>query len=155
MALVGCQILTIGSVDRDTFGDERGADIIKGREGIGGAERDFGPTGQQRLQENSGFGCDVQRGSYARGLKGLICGEFLPNLLQDGHMARGPGNAFLATLGEREIFNIVRHVRLPFSVKSVIWTITRYSFRYAPATGGVACLPPRRASSDAPPVERL
>jgi hypothetical protein len=61
--LVGRKILTVPGLHGDLLiGDQRGADVVLGRERVGGAEGDLGAAGPQRAEQDCRLGGDVERG---------------------------------------------------------------------------------------------
>ena len=66
MAVVGVAILAVNRVAGDVvFPDQRGRDVVLGRERIGGAAQHLGAAGLERAQQIGGLGGDMQAGAQA------------------------------------------------------------------------------------------
>jgi len=90
---------------------QRRRDVVLGAEGVGGAEDQVGAAGLDGTGEVGGFGGDMQAGAHAHSLEGFPFGEFVADLLQDGHVAVGPEDAFFTFVGVFfEVFYMVIHL---------------------------------------------
>ena len=115
VAVVAGVVLALVREGRDlVLADERGRGVVLRGQRIRGAEGDLRAARPEREHENGRLRRDVQAGAEAHALEGLLLGEPLPHLPQDGHRVLGPLDLELAGGGEPEVLDVVlRHQRSP------------------------------------------
>ena len=89
------------------LGDERGGDVVLGRQRVRGREHDVGATGLERAHQVGGLGRDVEAGADAQALERPLALEALADEAQDGHLALGPFDPPDALGGEAEVGDVV------------------------------------------------
>ena len=98
---VGLGRFALDREDRDAVLDQRGGDIVLGRERVGGAEHGVGAAGLQRQRQVGRLGGDVGAGDDAVALEGLLPGEPLADQRQHRHLARRPVDPLPPERGQR------------------------------------------------------
>ena len=108
MAVIGVAILGVNRVARDAvFLDQRGGDVVLGRERIGGAAQHLGAAGLERAQQIGGLGGDMQAGAQALAAQRLLLGEALADDPQHRHLLVGPFDPAPPGLGESEVAHVM------------------------------------------------
>ena len=87
--------------------DERGRDVVLGRQRVRGAQDDLGAAGLQRSHEVRGLGRHVQAGRDAVAGERLLALEPLTDRGQHRHLPVGPLDPAHALRGEREVLDVV------------------------------------------------
>ncbi len=107
--VVGVVVLALDGIGLDIeVAGQRGGDVVLCGEGVGGAEGDVSTAVAEGDHEVGGLGGDVETGSDAEALEGLILDEILADALEDRHGLIGPFDAFASLVGQGEIFDVVR-----------------------------------------------
>jgi hypothetical protein len=83
--------------------DQRGRNVILGRERIRRAREHFGAARLERAEQVGGLAGDMQAGAHALALERQFLCESLAQAAQDRHLLVGPFDSFAAGLGESEI----------------------------------------------------
>ncbi len=106
--VVGVAVLAAPGVRRDAvLGDERGRDVVLGRERVAGREHDMRPAGLERAHQVRGLGRDVEAGADAQAVERPVALEALADEAQDGHLALGPLDPSDTLGGEAEVGDVV------------------------------------------------
>ena len=106
--VVRVAVLAFLREDRDAFvGHERRRDIVLRRERIRRAERDARAAVAQHEHQVRGLRGDVQARADAQIDERTLFRESLADLGENGHLARGPGDAASARLRETEVGDVV------------------------------------------------
>ncbi len=89
------------------LGNERGRDVVLGRERVRSATDDVGPSGLQRAEEVRRLGRDVEARRHPMAGERAFAREPLPDRPQHRHLAIGPLDSRHAGRGQREILDVV------------------------------------------------
>ena len=89
------------------LGDERGRDVVLGRQRVRGREHDLGAAGLERAHQVGGLGRDVEARPDAQAVERPLALEPLADEAQDGHLALRPFDAPDALGGEAEVGDVV------------------------------------------------
>ena len=89
------------------LGDERGRDVVLGRERVGRREHDLRAARLERPHQVGGLGRDVEARADAQAVERPVALEPLADEAQDGHLALGPFDAADAFGREAEVGDVV------------------------------------------------
>ena len=89
------------------LGDERGRDVVLGRQRVARREDDVRAAGLERAHEVGRLGRHVQARADAQAVERPVALEALADQAQDGHLALGPLDAPDALGGEGEVGHVV------------------------------------------------
>ena len=110
--VVGVPVLAAAGVDGDpVLGDERGRDVVLGRQRVGGRQHDVRATGLERAHQVRRLGRDVEARPDPQPVERPIALEALADEAQDGHLALGPLDPADALGGEAQVGHVVRGKR--------------------------------------------
>ena len=108
VGVVGVAVLAApGERGDPVLGDERGGDVVLGRQRVGRGEHDVGAAGLERPHEVGRLGRDVEARPDAQAGERALALEALADEAQDGHLALGPFDAADALGGEAEVGDVV------------------------------------------------
>ena len=95
------------NVGDPVLGDERGSDVVLGRERVRRREHDVGAAGLERAHQVRRLGRDVEARADAQAVERPVALEALADQAQDRHLALGPFDAPDALGGEAEVGHVV------------------------------------------------
>ena len=95
------------NVGDPVLGDERGRDVVLGRQRVRGREHDLRAAGLERAHQVGRLGRDVEARPDAQAVERPLALEPLADEAQDGHLALGPLDAADALGGEAEVGDVV------------------------------------------------
>ena len=106
--VVGVVVLALDRVDLGAVAvDQRGGDVVLGRERVRRAERDVRAAGGQRADEVGRLGRDVQAEAELDAVERLLALEALADRGEHRHVAVRPLDPRLAGVGQRQVGDVV------------------------------------------------
>ena len=89
------------------LGDQRGRDVVLGRQRVARGEHDLRAAGLERAHQVGGLGRDVEARADAQAVERPVALEALADQAQDGHLALGPLDPPDALGGQAEVGDVV------------------------------------------------
>ena len=106
VSVVGFAVFAFDRVDLESVRDQRCRHVILGRKGITGTDDRVCSSRLQRVGKIRGLTGDMNACDDSDAGKRLVAFESLPDQLQHGHLAGGPGDSSLSVLRKANIANV-------------------------------------------------